>query len=132
MADETTIEKRQAGELAETEYTRSGRQYRPNCDILETTEELTLMVDLPGCGPNDVDINFEQGTLIIHGRVPQRQQQESYLLQEYGVGDFHRTFQVSEAVDIDRISADCNNGVLTLHLPKVEAAKPRKIEVKAK
>ena len=133
MATESAIEKQQAGEIAQAEYTRSGRQYRPNVDILETTEELTVLVDVPGCSAKDIDIHFEKGELTIHGQVPPRQNEgAAYLLQEYGVGDFHRTFQVSEVIDAERIAAECRNGVLTLHLPKVEAAKPRKIEVKVK
>jgi HSP20 family protein len=53
------------------------------------------------------------------------------LLQEYGVGDFYRTFKVSEQIDSTRISAEYHDGVLTIHLPKVEAAKPRKISVQS-
>ena len=52
-----------------------------------------------------------------------------FLLHEYGVGDYYRTFQVSEAIDAGKISADYADGVLTLHLPKAEALKPRKIAV---
>ena len=54
-----------------------------------------------------------------------------YLRQEYGLGDFRRTFRVSEHIDSARISAEYHDGVLTLHLPKVEAVKPRKIQIKA-
>jgi HSP20 family molecular chaperone IbpA len=54
------------------------------------------------------------------------------LLHEYGVGDFYRTFRVSQQVDASRITAEYENGVLTLHLPKAEAARPRKIEVQAR
>jgi HSP20 family molecular chaperone IbpA len=131
MATESAIEKQQTGEIAQAEYTRSGRQYRPNVDILESTEKLTVLVDVPGCSADDIDIQFENGELTIHGQVPPRHDEgATYLLQEYGVGDFHRTFQVSEVIDAERIGAECSKGVLTLHLPKVEAAKPRRIEVK--
>ena len=54
------------------------------------------------------------------------------LLREYGVGDYYRSFQVSEAIDAGKISAEYADGVLTLHLPKAEAVKPRKIAVSVK
>jgi HSP20 family protein len=133
MATETTVEKRDEGEVARTEYTRTGRYYRPNVDILEDADELTVLVDIPGVKADDVDIQFEAGALAISGRVGDRQPQGTqYLLQEYGIGDFHRCFQVSEVIDAGRISAECGDGVLTVHLPKVEAAKPRKIAVQSR
>ena len=61
---------------------------------------------------------------------PRQDEDHEYLLREYGTGDYYRTFQVSEAVDASKITADYSDGVLTLHLPKTEAVKPRKIEVK--
>ncbi len=54
----------------------------------------------------------------------------SYVLHEYGIGDFHRAFEVSETIDVERISAEYRDGVLTLHLPKLEKVKTRKIEVR--
>jgi HSP20 family protein len=55
----------------------------------------------------------------------------NFLLCEYGIGNFYRTFRVSEQVDPDRIHAEYSNGVLTLHLPKAESARPRRIPVQA-
>ena len=57
---------------------------------------------------------------------------QGYFLREYGVGDYYRSFQISEAIDAGKISAEYADGVLTLHLPKTEAVKPRKIAVSAK
>jgi HSP20 family protein len=131
MSREATIGKR--SELVpETERTRGGDVYRPNVDILEKQDELLVVADLPGVKGNDVDIRFEDGELTIRGPAAARQDGVRYLLQEYGVGDFYRTFRVSERIDAAKISAEHQDGVLLLHLPKVEAAKPRKIEVKTK
>ncbi len=120
------------GDVAETEPTRSGPCFRPNVDILERGEELLVMADMPGADPEGIDIDFEDGVLTIQARVKPRQGENArYLRRDYEVGDFYRTFRVSEKIDASRITADYQAGVLTLHLPKSEASKPRKIEVAA-
>lgn len=111
------------------ESTRSSYAYRPNVDIVESADELTLYADLPGVGSDAIDIDFEQGVITIHGRVARPREKASYLHQEYEIGDFHRSFRVSEAIDVERIQAEHEAGVLVLHLPKTEAVKPRKIQV---
>ncbi len=117
-------------EQARAERTRCGRCYRPNVDILEKPDELLVLADVPGATSETIDVKFEDGTLTIHAQVEPRQDaQTQYLLNEYGVGDFHRSFDVSEAVDAAKITAEYADGVLTLHLPKAEAVKPRVIKV---
>jgi len=112
------------------EPTRPGRCYRPNVDILERDDELLVLADVPGAGRESINVKFEDGTLEIHAVVPARQDEgQDYLIQEYGVGDYYRTFQVSEAIDAEKISAAYADGVLTLRLPKAEAVKPRRIPV---
>ena len=131
MAEATTIEKREH-EVVQAERTRSGRVYRPNVDIIERTDELLLVADMPGVRSEDIDIQYENGLLSIQGRVQPRQRADcaGFLSCEYGVGDFERSFQIGEGIDASRIQAECSAGVLTLHLPKTEAVKPRKIAVK--
>ncbi len=132
MTTEVLDRKGQA-EVERTEHTRSGRCYRPNVDIVETAGELTVYADMPGVTRDGIDINFENGTLSIHGKVEDRVPGEGdTLLTEYGTGNFYRTFRVNEKIDAAKITADYQNGVLALHLPKVEALKPRKITVQAK
>ncbi len=126
------IEKQDQGELSRAEQTRARRTFRPSVDIIEQNDELMVVADMPGARPDDIDIQFEKGTLTIYGKVPDRQPEETnYLSREYAVGDFWRTFQVSEAIDAASINAEFANGVLTLHLPKTAKAKPRKISVKS-
>jgi HSP20 family protein len=130
MAEETQGAKTPASEITPAEHTRSGSYYRPNVDIVEQADELTVRADVPGATPDGIDVNFEDGTLAIHAKVPPRNQEVDFLVREYGVGDFYREFRVNETIDVGKISAELADGVLTLHLPKVEAAKPRKIAVK--
>jgi HSP20 family protein len=97
---------------------------------METEEESLLLADLPGVKPEDVDVRFDNGELIIDGRCAPRHEGANYLLSEYGVGDFYRAFSISEHIDWQKISAELKNGVLTVHLPKAETVKPKKITVK--
>jgi len=132
MADESSLTKPAAEEVGRGEHTRCGCHYRPNVDILERADELVVLADVPGSTGEDIDVDFEDGTLTIHARVGPRQEQSTeYILREYGVGDYSRTFRVSEAIDSAKISAEYADGVLTLHLPKAASTKPRKIDVKA-
>ena len=77
-----------------------------------------------------MNVKFEDGILAIYAPVEARQPENlEYAIQEYGIGDFYRTFQVSEAIDAGRITAECTDGVLTLHLPKSAAVRARRIAV---
>lgn len=111
------------------EVTREGLYYRPKVDIFETEAELTLIADLPGVESKELDININDDTLTIEGRVKPEDESQRYVMREYGVGNFFRQFTLSEAIDREKINAKLTNGVLTLMLPKVEKAKPRKIAV---
>ena len=104
----------------------------PRFDIWETDDELVLYGDLPGVKPENLDIQFENKQLVIHGRTCPRNVGRKFLYAEYGVGDYHRSFTIGEAIDASKISAELTAGVLTLHLPKSEKVKPRRIEVKGK
>jgi HSP20 family protein len=125
--------KRTEGEVVRGERTRDRQVYSPNVDIMENKDGLMLKADMPGVGVKDIDIQYEDGLLILHGKVEPRQDESntSYLLREYGVGDFYRSFRVGEGVDVDQIRAELKDGVMTLYLPKAEALRPRKIAVQA-
>ena len=127
----TNRENQQRREVTNGEQARAGMTYSPRIDIVETNDELVLYADLPGVVSEGLDIQFENGELTIHGEVAPRHEQVNFLYGEYGTGDFHRTFSIGEMIDADRIIAELSHGVLTLHLPKAEKAKPRRIEVKA-
>jgi HSP20 family molecular chaperone IbpA len=128
----TTMEKRVHTAGEQPELTRGGRMYAPTVDILETPDELLLLADVPGARPEDIEINFERGQLTLIARVqPRQDERTNYVLREYGVGNFARTFQIGEGIDASRIQAEVAAGVLKLHLPKAEAARSRKIKVQS-
>lgn len=127
---ETTMEKAEGNGLATSEVTR-GLTYTPRVDILENEDELLLFADLPGVKEGDVDIRFENGELTLHARRASGPAPAEPWLWESPAGDSFRSFRITERVNAAKIWAELKNGVLTLHLPKVETAKPRKIAVKA-
>jgi len=133
--NEQAIEKRGHDELARTSNGNGNGApndvtLTPRVDIIETEDELQLFVDLPGVLPDDVDVRFENGELTLRGRRTPRTMGRPWLW-EYEAGGFHRVFRVAENIAADQIDAELKNGVMVVHLPKVEAVKPRRIAVKA-
>lgn len=111
---------------------RPTQVYRPNVDILENEHELTLAMDVPGVDRESLDIDFADGVLAVQASVASRYAaNQRFLLREYGIGNFKRSFQVGEQIDVAAISAEYADGVLQIHLPKSAAAKPRKVAVNA-
>jgi len=126
---ENALQKNQTHSSSAIAEPAQGVSFTPRVDILETGEELVLCADMPGVKPEDVEIRYERGELVVHGKCAPRQTQTKYLYSEYGVGDFYRTFSLSEHLDASKITARLQNGVLEVHLPKLETVKPRKIAV---
>ena len=118
-------------EVASTERTRDGAAFTPRIDVFETDEELLLCADLPGVATDGLNIRYEDKELTIEGRVAPRHSDVEHLYSEYGVGDFYRTFTIGELIDVEKITAELKHGAVTVHLPKADRAKPRRIEVKA-
>ena len=127
MAEHTLSETKST----EAEPTRQAPMYQPRFDIVETKDELTLFGDMPGVDESNVDIRYENEQLAIRGTVPERNADVAFMRQEYGIGDYYRTFTIGESIDAGKITAEVNNGVLVVHLPKSDAAKPRRIQVKS-
>ena len=108
MAADTSLEKRESQEIQRAERLRPGRTYVPHVDIVERDDRLLLVADMPGVRSDDVDIRYERGELIIHGKIEPRQdpQNTQYVLREYGIGDFYRVFQVGEGIDASKIERE--------------------------
>ncbi|HEX8599075.1 MAG TPA: Hsp20/alpha crystallin family protein [Chloroflexia bacterium] len=113
------------------ERTRSGRIYTPAVDIYETNEAIVLVADMPGVDESSVDVTLEKNVLTIHGRVqPWQFEDHSLRYAEYGIGDYQRSFTISNQIDWEHIEGSVSNGVLRLTLPKTGPAQTRKIAIK--
>lgn len=130
MAELATMPTRNGLEPARAEQTR-GVTFTPRVDIVETEKELLLYAEIPGVKPDDVNLHYEKGELTVHAKVTPRLPKQGVLLKEYDEGDFFRAFTIHESIDAQKIEAQCKNGVLLVHLPKLEAVRPRQISVKA-
>jgi len=130
MAPQELTPKEKQELSTEQEKTRPGRYYVPEVDIYEFPDHLELSADMPGVSEKDVKVTLENGVLTLEGRVGATMYEGwSPLYTEYNVGNYFRQFSLHESIDAAGIKATMRNGVLELILPKVEAAKPRKIEV---
>ena len=103
----------------------------PAVTVYETKDEYVFQAELPGWTRDEVSINFENQTLTLSGkRDLQNGDGRQYHRVEGFYGQFSRSFIVPGIVDTTRVTAEMKDGLLTLHLPKREEAKPRQIEVK--
>ena len=121
-------QKREVGD--EQEQTVPTRTYAPIADIFETETALTVSLEMPGVDKGAVDVNVEDGVLTVEGRLDfSRYDGMQPVYTEYNVGNYRRSFSLSNKIDQDKISAEIKDGVLTITLPKAEEAKPRRISV---
>lgn len=113
------------------EQTTPGIVFTPAVDIFETDTEITLLADIPGVKAKNLNIDLRDDTLTFTGAIePFEGSDEEDILVEYEVGTYYRQFTLSEVIDQGKIDAQLKDGVLRLHLPKVEKAAPRQITVK--
>ena len=102
----------------------------PPVDIHENADEILVVADVPGAHPDGVTVRLEKNELFLHAsRAEERPGQA--LLGGQPSPDYARTFVVPRGIDAERITAEMNSGVLRIRLPKSEAVKPRRIQVKS-
>lgn len=107
----------------------TGRHYFP-VDAYRKDDRFWLHLDLPGIDQDSIDVTVEKNTLTISAERSFRIDEDmQVILNERPTGSFSRQFFLGENLDVDRIEAGYDHGVLTISIPVVEAAKPRKIEV---
>jgi len=110
----------------------STANWAPSVDISETDTEFTLLADIPGVDPKDIDISMEKGVLTIKGErhTENIDEGENYRRVERQSGQFYRRFTLPDSADADKIEAKSEHGVLKITIPKQEVAISRRIEVK--
>ncbi|HYR58982.1 MAG TPA: Hsp20/alpha crystallin family protein [Chthoniobacteraceae bacterium] len=101
----------------------------PVANIHEDKDGYTLEAEMPGVTKDGLDVTVENGELVIVGRRSAAQPVGQALYRESRGWDFRRAFELDPSIDAAKITAKIEQGVLTLHLPKAEAVKPRKIAV---
>ena len=106
------------------------RSFLPVSDIFETDHALNVVLEMPGVAKDNVEIGIENDVLKISGRIDiAKYEGLQPVYTEYNIGNYSRSFQLSNKVDQDGIKAELKDGVMTLVLPKSEKAKPRRISV---
>jgi HSP20 family protein len=109
-----------------------GMAWSPSVDIVEQGGELRLTAELPGMKLDDVHVEIMDGMLHLRGekRVDVDETKDNVRLVERSYGAFERSFTLPVSVDPERVRAEYTDGVLTVHMPKSEAAMGRKVEIK--
>lgn len=112
------------------ESTVPARAYLPTTDIFETDQALTVVMEMPGVSKENVEVGVEDDVLTVTGRVDfAKYEGLRPLYTEYNVGNYSRSFQLSDRIEQSAIRAELRDGVITVVLPKAEKAKPRRITV---
>ena len=111
------------------EKTRQLYKATPRVDIYENEDEILLHADIPGVLKENISVDIDNGTLTISG-ARKLEIKGAATYEEFSDVEYVRSFSVPQTIDVERVEAELKNGVLNLHLPKSEAAKPRQIEIK--
>ena len=135
MAENKVVAKTEAQDLQKQEHkeerTVAGRFFIPQTDIVENKESLVITMDLPGVKKEDVNIKLENNLLEVEGRIDYAPCEKlNPVYAEYNIGNYARSFTVSNAVDTSNIEAVLKEGILSLTLLKAPEAKPKQIPVK--
>jgi HSP20 family protein len=116
--------------VAKEEKTTPGRYFVPNADIHETNDALTVVMEMPGVDRDRLDISLENDVLQVNGRIDfSKYEGMEPVYTEYNVGHYTRSFTLSNKIDQERISAQLEDGVLILTLPKAAEARTRRIAI---
>jgi HSP20 family molecular chaperone IbpA len=116
--------------VTKDEKTVPGRYFVPYADIHETDQALTVVMEVPGVEKKDVDVALENDVLKVDARIDfSKYEGMDPVYTEYNVGHYTRSFTLSNKIDQEGISAQLEDGVLTLTLPKAKELQPRRISI---
>lgn len=104
--------------------------FQPGVDVYDCGTDVTVVADIPGARSDGIDVTFDDGVLSLVAAVPDRDLPGRGVRQEYGVGDYRRSFRLGDGFDASLITADYRRGVLTIRVPRLAAVRPRKVEVR--
>lgn len=109
----------------------SNEKFVPSLDVAETDEGFSVSMDLPGVNPDEVKIEMHEGKLSISGSRKRSDVEDAKLHRiERSYGSFHRVLGLPSEVDVEKIDASYEHGVLTVSLPKIEKQQPTKIQIR--
>jgi HSP20 family protein len=119
------------GFFGERQTAIENRLWSPAVDVSETDSEVLVRVDLPGMTQKDVEVHLRDNVLTLQGEKKQhrKKKKERYYFEERYYGSFNQSFTLPAKVDPERIQATFKHGVLSVTLPKIEGAKPKKIAI---
>jgi HSP20 family protein len=116
--------------VSKDEKTVPGRYYIPYADIHETDDALTVVMEVPGVEKKDLNVALENDVLRVDAQIDFAKYEDvEPVYTEYNVGHYTRSFTLSNKIDQERISAQLDDGVLTLTLPKAKETQPRRISI---
>src|SRR4029079_3584873 len=103
--------------------------WAPPVDLCETADALIVTAELPGLARDQIRIEIQDGRITLQGRRDARVPCEQYHQVERGHGEFARSFALPSSVEVERITADLRDGVLTIVIPKAAESEPRRVDV---
>ena len=118
--------------LSDDEDSVATANWAPSVDISENDNAFTLLADIPGVDPKDIDVHMENGILTIRGEKEseKKEEREGYKRVERSFGSFYRRFSLPDTANPEDITANSNHGVLEVRIGKQQKVQPRKIEVR--
>jgi HSP20 family protein len=128
----TEVEKKAKQEIKSTaaEHLQdAGSAYAPDVDVYVNQDEMVFAVDMPGVEKGGVNIEINENNILIIEANNSQAEPENQVLRQFNIGNYFRAFQIGEEFDKDKMAGKLENGLLVIHIPKKEEAKPKRIKI---